>query len=402
MKPFQQRGQALQRGQVLPLIGLCLAVLMGFGGVAVDVGYLEYQQQSQQNATDAAAIGGAEQLAHGACANQSVAKAAAVADAASNGFSSTANTTVTANSPPLSGVFAGNACAVSVAINSSHVSTWFSRLFGFSQGVAESTQGTALVSSAGNGACIYLLSPTVSANFNGANIYAPECSVAINATANFNGATIYSPHIGYAGATPNENGSSFTLASPAPMLPVADPCSEIAGCNYLTSNPQSTSNCTNFNGNGYNGALAAGCYSSLNLNGATVTMSGTYVLSGTSNFNGAKLTGTNVTLYVPSSGTAPNFNGATVNLTAPTTGSMANMLYYQIPSNTSSPNFNGTSNKYSGVIYCPGATSANFNGASGGYVVLVFGSWNYNGSSAVDFATPPPGGSFVKQAVLAQ
>ena len=41
-----------ERGQVLPLIALCLAVLMGFAGVAVDVGYWEYQQREQQNAAE--------------------------------------------------------------------------------------------------------------------------------------------------------------------------------------------------------------------------------------------------------------------------------------------------------------------------------------------------------------
>ena len=39
-----QRGIG-QRGAVLPLIAICLAVLMGFAALAIDVGYLEYQQQ---------------------------------------------------------------------------------------------------------------------------------------------------------------------------------------------------------------------------------------------------------------------------------------------------------------------------------------------------------------------
>ena len=131
-------------------------------------------------------------------------------------------------------------------------------------------------------------------------------------------------------------------------------------------------------------------------------MSGTYVLNGTSNFNGAHVTGTNVTIYVTAAGTAPNFNGASVSLSPPATGNNPGVLYYQVPSNTSSPNFNGANATYSGLIYAPGATAANFNGANGGYVVLVFGAMNLNGSTAVDFATPPPGQSLLPQAVLAQ
>jgi hypothetical protein len=44
----------------------------------------------------------------------------------------------------------------------------------------------------------------------------------------------------------------------------------------------------------------------------------------------------------------------------------------------------------------------NFNGANGGYLVLVFGAVNFNGSVPQDFATPPPEQSLVKQAVVAE
>lgn len=390
------------RGQVLPFIGLALATIMGFGGVAVDVGYWEYQQQAQQNATDAAAIGGAQQLVHSNCTGGSNAQSAALADAASNGFPNTGTVTVTADSPPSSGPFSGNHCAVSVSINSGHVSSFFARLFGISS-VTESTQGVAMVQASNYGACIYLLSPTVQTNLNGANIQGPGCAIDINDTVNFNGATVKSPFIGYAGPAPNENGTTFQQATPAPMLPIADPCPGIAGCSYLANNAPSTSSCTSFNGNGWSGALPAGCYNNLNLNGANVTLSGTYVLTGNTNFNGTTFNGTNVTFYVAAGATAPNFNGDTgAHLSPPTTGNQAGVLHYQVPSNTGSPNFNGTQNSYSGLIYAPGATSANFNGSAGNYVVLVFGAANYNGSVAWDFATPAPGQALVKQAVLAQ
>lgn len=390
---------------ILPLVAISLAVLMGFAGVAVDAGYLNYRQQAQQNATDAAAIGGAQALVRSGCPNSAVATTAANNDAGGNGFSNGGNgatTTVTVSNPPLSGAYSSNSCAVDVKITTTHVATFFSKLFGYSQGMSESTEAVAAAQAQSNSSCIYLLSPTVQANFNGASVNSPGCGIMINDTANFNGSTFKAPSIGYAGTTPNENGATFTLATPAPMLPVADPCMDTPGCSNMASSPPSTSGCSSFNGNGFSGSLPSGCYSYLNLNGAHVTMSGNYVFSGTSNFNGAIMNGTNVTIYVPNSGTAPNFNGATVNLSAPTSGSYKNVLYYQSPSNTTSANFNGSNNFYTGMIYSPGATSVNFNGAGGGYVVLVFGSTNFNGSSAVDFATPPPGGAFVRQAVLAQ
>jgi hypothetical protein len=393
-----------ERGQVLPLIAVSLAVLMGFAGIAVDVAYLEYRQQAQQTATDAAAAGGAEALLHAGCPNPNAAKGAALANASNNGFPMAGNTTVTPINPPVSGPFASNPCAVSVTITTQHVATFFSRLFGYASGMPETTLAVAEVTSTGAG-CIFLLSPTISQNFNGANVNASQCGMLINDTANFNGANLHVLNIGYAGPPPNTNGAQFTEGLPAPMLPVSDPCPEITGCAYLAANPPSTSNCTSFNGNGYVGNLSPGCYNNLNLNGATVTMlPGTYVFNGGTNFNGANITGNGITMYVTASGTPPNFNGVSAaTMTPPSAGTNSvGVLYYQVPSNSGSPNFNGSNGNYSGLIYAPGATSANFNGAQGKYLVLVFGAANFNGGNALDLATPPPGQSLIKQAVVAQ
>jgi hypothetical protein len=394
---MRRRGES---GQVLPLVAICLAGLMGFGGMAVDVGYWRYQQREQQSATDAAALGGAQQLLYSGCPNSGAATTAAQSDAASAGFTSGGNVAVNVANPPAS-TFSGDACAVSVQITKQRVASFFTRLFGKAAGINESTQAVATLSATGGG-CIYLLSMRTSSNFNGSTVNAPKCGISINDTANFNGARVDAASIGYAGGPPNENGAVFTGAAPAAMLPVADPCPEIAGCAYLTANPQSTSPCTSFNGNGFSGVLSPGCYSNLNLNGANVTLRpGTYVLNGGSNFNGAHVTGAGVTLYVTATGTPPNFNGANVTLSPPTSGSENGVLYYQAPANTGSPNFNGSSNSYSGLLYAPNATSVNFNGASGGYVVLVFGATNFNGSNAYDFASPS-GESLIKKAVLAE
>jgi len=390
-----------EAGTVLPMIALCLAAIMGFAGVGVDVGYLEYRQQAQQNATDAAAAGGAEALVRAGCPNSGSAQSNALADATSNGFANGGNVAVTVSNPPASGPFASNLCAVGVTISTQHVATFFSRLFGYTGGMTETTQATAIVSQTGGG-CIYLLSPNNESNFNGANLTASKCGVLINDTANFNGATINVLNIGYAGPAPNENGANFKTAAPQPMMPVTDPCPEISGCAYLTANPPSTNNCISQNDNGYNGAVPSGCYSYLNLNGANVTMTGLYVFTGSVNFNGAHITGTNMTMYVTSTGTAPNFNGVNANLSPPSSGNMQGVLYYQVPSNTSPPNFNGNNDSFSGLIYAPGALQANANGENGGYMVVVYGSANFNGSSSIDFATPPPYASLVKQAVVAQ
>jgi hypothetical protein len=387
-----QRGE---KGAVLPFVAITLTVILGFAGMSVDVGFLEYRQQQQQNAADAAALGGAQALAGTSCTSSSAGRAAAITDAADNGYSSG----VTVNTPPSSGPYAGNACAVYVQINQTQ-RTFLTRLLR-PAGMAESTEAVGAAVTTGPG-CIYLLSMTQPSNMNGTSISSPKCGIYINDTSNFNGSTVNTSSIGYAGAAPNENGSTFQQATPAPMLPVQDPCPEIAGCNYWANNTPAATGCPTLSKNGYTGVIASGCYSGFSLNGCNVTLSGTYIFTGSSNFNGSQISGTGVTIVVTSTGNAPNFNGVNLSLTPPSTGNGAGVLYYQVPGNTQSPNFNGSSNNLKGLIYAPSATGVNFNGAAGGYLVLVFGSTNMNGSSSYDFATPPPNQSLVYQGALTQ
>lgn len=375
---------------------------MGFAGLSVDVGFLEYRQQQQQIATDAAAIGGAEQLARSNCSGATAAETAAETDATNDGYTTGGNVTVTAVNPPASGPYSGNGCAVTVQIQTQHVTNFFSKLFGYPTGMTESTSATATASSTGAD-CIYLLSASSWSSFNNATVDSPGCGIAINYSADFDGGTIAAPSIGYV-SSPNYGGTTFTMATPAPMLPVADPCPEIPGCAYLAANPPSTSSCTGYNDNGGNQTISAGCYSYMDLDPpGTVTMNpGLYIINGPINDNGVTLQGSGVTLYITSNGSGPNFDNQTVTLSPPTSGNEAGVLLYQVPGNSSSINFNGAAVKMSGLIYAPSTTSANFDVAAGSYMVLVFGSMNFNNNTAYDLATPPPGQSLVKKAVLVQ
>ncbi|HEY2477057.1 MAG TPA: pilus assembly protein TadG-related protein, partial [Candidatus Cybelea sp.] len=330
----------LPRGNVLPLVALCLAALSGFAGLSVDVGYWEYRQQAQQSAADSAAIGGAQQLAYAGCPNRTTARTSAQADAANNAFSNAGNTVVTVNNPPASGAFASDNCAVNVTITTQHVSSFFSRVVGFNNGAGaqETTQATATLTSQGAG-CVYMLQIGQNTNWNGSNVVAPYCSILLNGSANFNGATVNAAGIGEYNYSGSNNGGTFTQASPVPMLPVADPCPEIAGCAFLTNNPPSTANCNGTYGN--NGMLSPGCYTNLSLNMATVTFQpGLYVFAGSTNVNKATITANNVTISLPA-GASINFNKANnLVLTAPTTGNTAGVAYYQVKGDSNDVNFN--------------------------------------------------------------
>jgi hypothetical protein len=373
--------------------------------MSIDAGYLEYRQRQQQSAADAAAIGGAQQLVYNGCGDSSAAYTAANADAATNGFANGGNVTVTPNNPPTTGPYANNSCAVQVQITNKHTQTFLSRIFGWNSGMTETTQATAEVVPARSPAPGLFIMGTGTQNFSDAQVSAPY-GIAINGSANFNDASVTAPNIGYAGGTPSETGAKFGSAKPSKMLPVADPCPEIAGCAYLANNPPSTTNCQTYTGS--RGTVPAGCYNNLNLSNANVTLSGTYVLNGTSNFNGANITGDGVTIYVTPNGTPPDFNGAMISLAAPSSGDTIGVLYYQVPSNTGNANFNGgCMPNISGLIYSPGSTGLKVNGSGsggpsgGGYVPVVTGGLDTTGNPST-FGPPPSGGSLFRQAVLVQ
>jgi hypothetical protein len=390
-----------QSGQIMPFVALALTTLLGFGGMGVDVGTWEYHQRQQQSAVDSAALGGAQQLTYSNCTGSSAAITAAQNDAANSGYAAGGNVSVTVQTPPQSGPYAGNSCAVSVQITNAKVPSFFSRFFGKANGVSESTSAIAVAAQQNKG-CIYMLAAGQNTNFHGANMQANSCRIYLNGSGNFNGATVNASSIGEGNYSGSNNGGSFTGAAPTPMLPVANPCPEIAGCAYLTANPPSTSSCTGTYKGG--GSLTPGCYNNLNLNGACVTLSsGLYVFAGSSNFNNAMIDGTSgVTIYIPA-GATTNFNKVSpLTLSPPTTGNDAGVTYFQVASNTTDVNFNGSSTSMSGLIYAPGA-AINYNGSQGKYTVLVGAYANLNNSTGEDFGAPTGGENYlVRNAVLAE
>jgi len=401
------RGRAREKGQILPLVGLCLSVLMGTGGVAVDVGFLEYKQQTEQVAVDAAAQGGAQQLTRGGCTtqNQSAAQTAALTDAASNGYTNGSNgITVTAQSPPLSGPYQGVNCSISVEIDNAHAQTFFTRLFGYPNGMPESVQAVASVSSSGN-ACIYLLSPTTNTDFSNSNIDAPNCQIYINASANMSNSTIDAAQISYASTTaPDESGAKFPEATPAPALPIADPCPDIPGCAYLTNNPPSTSGCGS-GGTYNNAALQPGCYGKLTLTGTDTLSAGQYVINGQFHVNNATVSGSGVTIYMTNAVQDTNFSNAALTLSACTTscanGAVANVLFYRIKTQSSALDLSTCTCTFSGLLYFP-TTQVNYSNSGDAYSVLVFGNANFSTSHGLDFNSAPSGQSIVNRATITE
>ncbi len=82
-------------GQMLVLFVLALGVLMGFVAMTVDVGMIFHERRSLQNAADAAALAGVQELPE----SPSVAIAKALEYAEKHGFSAESGATITVNTP---------------------------------------------------------------------------------------------------------------------------------------------------------------------------------------------------------------------------------------------------------------------------------------------------------------
>lgn len=393
-----------ERGQTLPFVAIAAVLIMAFVGLAIDVGYLLYQQRLQQTAADAGAYAAAQQL---------ISKSADITNAAqnataANGYTNDGtNVIVTATSPPgaVSGdPYNGNAGAVEVLVKKNQP-TFFMRVLGFTT-VPVTTRAVGLISASDN-QCLDSLSPTSGTNLNNATVNAPNCSLNFNDGPQTNlKANITAKGIG---CVQNcvANGT-YPEATPGPIAAVIDPCPQIPGCASLTSSPPVISGCTSVSSSAT--TLNPGCY-----NGGTfatnVTLNpGMYIINGNLNATKITLTGSGVTLYVTSIGNV-TFNKSTVTLSACTTtltpniacanGAVNNIVIYQVAANTSGLNFNMGSQSLVGVVYMPTALSVNFNKSGSGYAVFIVGQANFNGCTC-NFPGPAAGQSFIDKAVLAE
>ncbi|HWZ31623.1 MAG TPA: pilus assembly protein TadG-related protein [Bryobacteraceae bacterium] len=174
--------RASEKGVLTIAFAFMAVVLIGFTGLAIDVGYLQWQKRGIQGAADAAAMGALREMER----NQTDLAAAGQNDAAMNGFvNGQNNTTITINNPPTSGSYSGNVVAVE-AIVTKRVPTFFMMIFG-QTGVNVSARAVArTTSSEGSiGACIFVLNPTQKAalEIGGTSMnLSTQCGVVVNST----------------------------------------------------------------------------------------------------------------------------------------------------------------------------------------------------------------------------
>jgi hypothetical protein len=357
------------KGQVLVLTALLLPVLIVFIGFAVDGGLVWELKRRMQTAADGAALAGA--VAKRSGGDPTAIENAGRADAATNRFPhGTSNITVTINTPPTTGPYAGNSGYVE-AVVSQVAEIHFIRLLSLLIGGNHSTATVVARAVAGleGQNCIYAMNPTAhdSLALNGTpDLNAPDCGAYVGSSQSdamhLEGqASLNLASINIVGdyecqgescnnISPEPNTGAGTQTDPLASLQAPTP---VGGC---LASPLSGSGPAILSPGRYcNGIKIEGIPSAHFL-------PGTYYIEDNDN-NGTGfwitstpvVTGTDVTFYI-AAGQIKIDGGANVNFTAPTTGTYDGILFFQSRTNTTEVILTGgTQMQLNGAIYAIGA-----------------------------------------------
>jgi Flp pilus assembly protein TadG len=395
-----------EKGNALLIGAASMPLLIGSAGLAVDTVQLSLWKRQLQRAADSAALAGAH-----ARAQDKQAKTSAERDLQLNNKAPLSETSIAV---PTSGPYAGNPNAVRVALASQRP-TGFMSYFYTTPPVVRVEATAALLF---NGKfCMVSLEdgPTTGVTFSGSTSLDLGCGVVSNSTSAAavsagGSSTIVATPIAARGGVP----SSSSYIQPTTLLPyspkLSDPLAHLPLPPTLRS-----SDCNRGPKINPNGSLEfepGACYSGASINGPAHFPPGVYYINGGSgtkpnalDFGAqANVTGTGVTFILTNADpTRPpatiNMNGnASLNLSAPKSGTYEGVLFYQDPRAplNNEMHFNGTaSSKFEGSFYFPRA-DFRFNGNNGlqtHCMQLVARRLTFSGNSKVSNTCPTDGGA---------
>jgi Flp pilus assembly protein TadG len=375
-----------ESGQVLVLVALSLTLLMGAMALAIDVGFVRFQQRQLQTAADAAAIAAGLELGNcnnTVCANMQTAAATALKE---DGITST-TITPTANQCTIS-TTSGLAMIINVAPcvlgasdpnnGNTHMAevvltepqkTFFGDIIGVRTWnlVARAEAGDSYINAnTSGGNCLY--TNGLAFNSSDGTFALNSCGIYDNGNLQTdNGDSVTASTFLYYGTwSPNNCNSSCTWnigGSNTPPAHTTTPQSNPLA--NLTPPTQPATSTTNTQTPNSGATLQPGYYPNgfnLNSNVSVTLNAGLYYMGGSINVDsGATLTGTGAELYFVNGSLQPN-SGSTLQLTAPTTtsptaGTTANMLVWEASSNGSGMTIDtGSSSYFNGIIYLPTQT----------------------------------------------
>ena len=411
-----------ERGQTIMLVALALPIMLGFIGVATDLGSLFKDKRTIQTAADAAAIAGALNLSNGNW------NSAALAASATNGFTNGSNgVTVTINDGPTwpTSHYVGQSGYIEATVTKSEP-TIFLALFGYPS-VNVLARAVATNQGVGNG-CVFTLGTSGTDLYvqGSPGINAPSCAFNVDSGSSNavqetgSGGSIITSSIGVVGNIGTTGWADFSPKPVGGAIAASDPLSSMeypytcssSGCtcpsasticstNPITSMPVS---CPTFAiVHKATTSLAPGCYDlgggttvgsldTLSLsNGVYFFTNGTLQIAANGTFDA-----TNVTMIMTGTATINMQGTPALDITAAdSAGTFPGILYYQVPADTQALTLNGSSSAtIEGVFYAPTA-AVTMQGNAGGtiYTDFVVGTLSLAGNPSIQSFAQLPGGA---------
>lgn len=358
-------GEAGRRGAVAIQVAIMLVAIIGFISLGSEVVLLILTARQMQAAADAAALAAATARSAGYPADytqeaRALARAAGFVDNAPDG------TTVAVRSPPAQGNYAGSADAIEVAIAQPR-SLPLASVVHAGQFVVGARAVARVI---GYGPCMLVLDGASDAAFSmtgSSNASFVDCGLTVDsssasAVSLVGGGTLSATTVRIVGGDSLKGGSSIdatdgivtgATATPDPYADRTIPAP--SGCSY-----------NSFSMSGGSRTISQGTFcNGLSLTGAAqlTLQPGIYIIDGGS-FSlagGNSISGTGVTIVLTSStgsgyATASVAGGSTINLTAPTSGATAGMLFFQdprAPHSGSNSLSGGAGQSLTGAVYFP-------------------------------------------------
>lgn len=355
-----RRLQASRRGNIATLTALMMPVLIGSAGLASDSIQWTLTKRMMQRAADSGAIAGAFQLSQSS--TLSVVRAAATGDINRNdGFRMTVTPVI--NSPATSGSFRDAASAVEVIL-ATDMNLPFTGLI--MRGPMR-ISARAVAEVVGNGDyCVLALENTNTPGIpiGGNATVNLGCGMMSNAPSNTSitatgSSNVTASPVAAVGLVPPGNYATGTVRE-SYALPLRDPYRNLPDPNVTISGSASNVN------NNQTRTLNPGTYSSMDIQGNATLNPGTYFITSSMRVGSqARLSGSGVTIIFTARNAASNTGsiagidingGASINLTAPSTGTYAGILMYQDRRATNSLTniINGNSTSVlQGALYSP-------------------------------------------------
>jgi len=367
-----------RKGGVYTLTAVMMPAVLGFSALGVDVSLWYLMRREIQTVADNAAIAGAYMAA--AEATEQEILAAAVEDAGFNDFDvSASGKTIKVNKPPLNGAFAGDPGYVEVLVTSVAQSHFISAVLGEEVTVAARAVGGP--TQAGE-YCIVALDQTANdaLNIAGTADVTAECGAVSNSSSssaiNIQGnATLTAGSAQAYGDISISGNASLTTDNPYHSL--AQRVSDPLGPEGMDLQMPPSGSCDHNNMRAKNTVtLSPGRYcGGLTFQNANATLQpGTYIIDGgdLSSNGTSTITGDGVTFILTGDtssdvGNVDFAGGTTSDLTAPSSGSYAGVLFFQDPNaSTSGTNrvIGGSSMALDGIMYFP-TREMLFTGGSG-------------------------------------